>query len=65
MTQYESLINFEFNIQVFDRGLKAIPLSVDLWVHYMNYIKSAYENDPDVIRSKYKDAIEACGMEFR
>jgi hypothetical protein len=57
--------NSQFTIQVFDRGLKAIPLSVDLWVHYLNYIKTAYETDPELIRTKYKDAIDACGMEFR
>ncbi|XP_060881476.1 pre-mRNA-processing factor 39 [Metopolophium dirhodum] len=51
--------------KVFDRGLKAIPLSVDLWIHYMGYMKSAYPDDEDMIREQFERAVEACGIEFR
>ncbi|XP_050429270.1 pre-mRNA-processing factor 39-like [Adelges cooleyi] len=51
--------------KVFDRGLKAIPLSVDLWIHYMGYMKSAYPDDQDMIREQFERAIESCGIEFR
>ena len=51
--------------QVFDRGLKAIPLSVDLWIHYLSYMKSAYPDDEDLIREQFEKAVEACGIEFR
>ncbi|VVC31593.1 Tetratricopeptide-like helical domain,HAT (Half-A-TPR) repeat [Cinara cedri] len=51
--------------KVFDRGLKAIPLSVDLWIHYMGYMKSAYPDDEEMIREQFERAVDACGIEFR
>lgn len=39
--------------QVFERGLKAIPLSVDLWLHYISFYTtefSAEENAEDKLR---------------
>ena len=26
--------------QIFEEGTKAIPLSVDLWIHYINFYKT-------------------------
>ncbi|XP_012255089.1 pre-mRNA-processing factor 39 [Athalia rosae] len=51
--------------KVFDQGLKAISLSVDLWLHYINHCKSVYEHDEEKLREQYERAIEACGLEFR
>nr|CAD7593643.1 unnamed protein product [Timema genevievae] len=51
--------------EVFERGLKAIPLSVDLWIHYLNYCKAAYADNEDHLRTQFEKAISACGMEFR
>ncbi|XP_044744109.1 pre-mRNA-processing factor 39 isoform X2 [Coccinella septempunctata] len=51
--------------EVFERGLKAIPLSVDLWIHYLNYVKSSRQDDEDYVRSQFERAISACGLEFR
>ncbi|XP_033299623.1 pre-mRNA-processing factor 39 [Bombus bifarius] len=54
------------NVQrVFDQGLKAISLSVDLWLHYINHCKTVYEKDEEKLREQYERAIEACGLEFR
>ncbi|XP_034939966.1 pre-mRNA-processing factor 39 [Chelonus insularis] len=54
------------NVQlVFDKGLKAISLSVDLWLHYINHCKTVYEKDEDKMREQYERAIDACGLEFR
>ncbi|XP_057337807.1 pre-mRNA-processing factor 39 isoform X2 [Microplitis mediator] len=54
------------NVQtVFDNGLKAISLSVDLWLHYINHCKSMYEENEEKMRPEYERAIEACGLEFR
>lgn len=50
---------------MFERGLKAIPLSVDLWVHYINYCKGVRPDDKEFLRSQYERAINACGLEFR
>jgi len=52
---------------VFERGIGAIPLSTDLWVHYLNYVKTAqeYKENKDFIRAQYERAVEACGREWR
>ncbi|XP_013170779.1 PREDICTED: pre-mRNA-processing factor 39 isoform X1 [Papilio xuthus] len=52
-------------LEVLERGLKAIPLSVDLWIHYLNHIKATRSEDLPYVRSQYERAIEACGLEFR
>lgn len=51
--------------EVFLRGLKAIPLSIDLWINYLNYCKTQYKDDENHIRDEYNRAIETCGLEFR
>lgn len=43
--------------QVLERGLKAIPLSVDLWIHYLNHIKATRTEDHAFIRAQYERAI--------
>lgn len=50
---------------VFQRGLRAIPLSVDLWIHYMTYLKTHHADDVDRIRSKFEEGLEMCGLEYR
>lgn len=50
---------------VFQRGLNAIPLSVDLWIHYMTYLKTHHTDDVDHIRSKFEKGLEMCGLEYR
>nr|CAI5817395.1 unnamed protein product [Callosobruchus analis] len=51
--------------EVFERGLKAIPLSVDLWLHYLTYVKQSRADDEEYIRSQFERALAACGLEFR
>ncbi|XP_061609529.1 pre-mRNA-processing factor 39 isoform X2 [Phyllopteryx taeniolatus] len=55
--------------EVYRRGLQAIPLSVDLWLHYMTYIKENSDtNDPETegrIRAAYEHAVLAAGTDFR
>lgn len=58
-------MNYESLPQVFDQGLKAISLSVDLWLHYINHCKTVYEKDEEKLREQYERAIQACGLEFR
>jgi len=52
---------------VFTRGMKAIPLSVDLWLHYINYVKTADQSkdDNEYISQQYDRAVEACGKDFK
>ena len=51
--------------EVFERGLKAIPLSVDLWIHYLTYVRTTRADDEEFIRSQFERALSACGLEFR
>ncbi|KAK0138340.1 Pre-mRNA-processing factor 39 [Merluccius polli] len=55
--------------EVYRRGLQAIPLSVDLWLHYLSFIKeNADPADPETegrIRSAYEHAVLAAGTDFR
>lgn len=51
--------------EVFERGLKAIPLSVDLWIHFLAHVKANYTDDEPFIRTQFERAIDACGLEFR
>ncbi|XP_062324560.1 pre-mRNA-processing factor 39 [Osmerus eperlanus] len=55
--------------EVYRRGVQAIPLSVDLWLHYLSFIKeNADTSDPDLeerIRAAYEHAVLAAGTDFR
>lgn len=51
--------------KVFERGLNAIPLSVDLWIHYLTHVKQANHENRAYIRTQFERALEACGLEFR
>lgn len=65
---YKKHNKFEEAIEVYERGVNAIPLSVDLWLAYINFYKEC-QNDAEDSRSKinqlYEKAVEACGLEFR
>ncbi|KAG7258947.1 hypothetical protein CRUP_035686 [Coryphaenoides rupestris] len=55
--------------EVYRHGLQAIPLSVDLWLHYLSFIKeNADPTDPETegrIRAAYEHAVMAAGTDFR
>ncbi|TRY76315.1 hypothetical protein TCAL_12029 [Tigriopus californicus] len=51
--------------RVFDQGLKAIPLSADLWLHYLNHIKVEEKDRPEFVRAQFERAVAACGREWR
>ncbi|KAJ7345350.1 hypothetical protein JRQ81_001300 [Phrynocephalus forsythii] len=55
--------------KVYRRGLQAIPLSVDLWIHYINFLKETLDSsDPETvgtIRGTYEHAVLAAGTDFR
>eukprot|EP00092_Neocalanus_flemingeri_P037907 GFUD01041262.1.p1 GENE.GFUD01041262.1~~GFUD01041262.1.p1 ORF type:complete len:747 (+),score=270.92 GFUD01041262.1:56-2296(+) len=52
-------------MEVFDQGTAAIPLSADLWIHYMNHCKTVRKEDAAFIRSQYERAMSECGREWR
>lgn len=37
-------------IAVYERGVAATPYSIDIWVHYNNFLKSLPDTSPDSIR---------------
>ncbi|XP_069738450.1 pre-mRNA-processing factor 39-like [Phaenicophaeus curvirostris] len=55
--------------EVFERGLQSIPLSMDLWIHYISYLQSTLDmNVPESIqkiRGVFEAAVAAAGMDFR
>ncbi|XP_041814326.1 pre-mRNA-processing factor 39 isoform X2 [Chelmon rostratus] len=61
--------NIQVAEEVYRRGLQAIPLSVDLWLHYLTYIKENSDpSDPETegrIRAAYNHAVLAAGTDFR
>ncbi|KAI3351674.1 hypothetical protein L3Q82_020514, partial [Scortum barcoo] len=50
------------------QGLQAIPLSVDLWIHYINLLLGTLDmnlpESPVRIRSVFEDAVVAAGLDF-
>ncbi|XP_056619962.1 pre-mRNA-processing factor 39 isoform X2 [Triplophysa dalaica] len=55
--------------EVYRRGLQAIPLSVDLWLHYITFLRENQDNSDgeaeNRIRASYEHAVLACGTDFR
>uniref|UniRef100_A0A8D1R3F9 Pre-mRNA processing factor 39 n=1 Tax=Sus scrofa TaxID=9823 RepID=A0A8D1R3F9_PIG len=55
--------------EVYRRGLQAIPLSVDLWIHYINFLKETLDpGDPETtstIKGTFEHAVLAAGTDFR
>ncbi|XP_054647852.1 pre-mRNA-processing factor 39 isoform X2 [Dunckerocampus dactyliophorus] len=50
------------------QGLHSIPLSVDLWIHYINLLLGTLDmnliESPKRIRSVFEDAVVAAGLDF-
>ncbi|XP_061644181.1 pre-mRNA-processing factor 39 isoform X2 [Phyllopteryx taeniolatus] len=50
------------------QGLQSIPLSVDLWIHYINLLLGTLDmnlpESPKHIRSVFEDAVVAAGLDF-
>ncbi|KAM9704538.1 pre-mRNA-processing factor 39 [Menidia menidia] len=61
--------NIQVAEEVYRRGLQAIPLSVDLWLHYLTFIKENSDlTDPATeghIRASYEHSVLAAGTDFR
>jgi pre-mRNA-processing factor 39 len=45
--------------------LTAVPLSVDLWLHYLNYCRVHHAAQESFVREQFERAISVCGLEFR
>ncbi|XP_022800433.1 pre-mRNA-processing factor 39-like isoform X2 [Stylophora pistillata] len=54
--------------EVFEGAISSIPLSVDLWVHYLNFASQTTKGQidgPEVMRSLFERAVSSAGEEFR
>ncbi|XP_029454333.1 pre-mRNA-processing factor 39 [Rhinatrema bivittatum] len=61
--------NLKQSEEVYRRGLQAIPLSVDLWIHYINFLKETLDpNNPEsnnILRGTFEHGVLAAGTDFR
>ncbi|XP_076874044.1 pre-mRNA-processing factor 39 [Brachyhypopomus gauderio] len=55
--------------EVYRRGLQAIPLSVDLWLHYITFLRENQDTSDgeaeNRVRAAYEHAVLAAGTDFR
>ncbi|XP_064490034.1 pre-mRNA-processing factor 39-like isoform X2 [Ornithodoros turicata] len=54
--------------ETFERGVAAIPLSVDLWIHYINFVKTHFKDEDYYyvkVKNLFERAIESSGQDFR
>lgn len=63
--QMKKLVSPEACNEIFEEGVKAIPLSVDLWTYFIHFIAEWKQEDSSAIRLIYQRAVDACGKEFR
>jgi pre-mRNA-processing factor 39 len=57
-------------LAIFERGVVAIALSVDLWIHFLNYLMNNLHKERTTegmaaVRTVFERAIDACGLEFK
>ncbi|KAL4126695.1 hypothetical protein QTP88_010904 [Uroleucon formosanum] len=53
----------EFEI-VLENGLSAIPISVDLWIYYMTYLRTERYNETSHIRNEFERSLQFCGLDY-
>ncbi|XP_053576082.1 uncharacterized protein LOC128665868 isoform X2 [Bombina bombina] len=55
--------------EVFNQGLQSIPISVDLWIHYINYQREHLDmtlpESVEKLRKLFKSSVANAGMEYR
>ncbi|XP_053305398.1 pre-mRNA-processing factor 39-like [Spea bombifrons] len=55
--------------EVYGRALQAIPLSVDLWIHYITHLNNTLDmtltESVEKLRRTFQEAVNAAGLEFR
>nr|XP_037272343.1 pre-mRNA-processing factor 39-like isoform X2 [Rhipicephalus microplus] len=64
----KKLCSIEKAEQTFERGVAAIPLSVDLWIHYINFVKLHFKDEEGYyakVKNLFERAIESSGQDFR
>ncbi|CAH1793220.1 unnamed protein product [Owenia fusiformis] len=62
--------NVQVAQEVYEKAVRAIPLSADLWLHYVTFLSTRLEEEgidsaEIQVRELYERAIETCGGDFR
>ncbi|CAB4053989.1 PRPF39 [Lepeophtheirus salmonis] len=60
--------NWERSLAILHRGLEAIPLSVDLWITYLELYRKLYKHHDkfdELFRDKCENAITSVGLEYK
>lgn len=60
--------NLDRVLQIFQNGVKSISVSIDLWVHYLNFYIHQNRDRPNgesEIRKLFNSAIETAGLDFK
>eukprot|EP00238_Polyblepharides_amylifera_P000598 CAMPEP_0196571348 /NCGR_PEP_ID=MMETSP1081-20130531/1521_1 /TAXON_ID=36882 /ORGANISM="Pyramimonas amylifera, Strain CCMP720" /LENGTH=772 /DNA_ID=CAMNT_0041888251 /DNA_START=88 /DNA_END=2406 /DNA_ORIENTATION=- len=60
---YKASGDYEATVGVYERGVAAIPYSVDLWLHYCNYYLDL-ATDPSAVRSLFERGLAYVGTDF-
>ncbi|CAI6353536.1 unnamed protein product [Macrosiphum euphorbiae] len=50
--------------KVLEDGLIAIPISVDLWIYYMTYLKTERPAEVVHIRNEFERSLNLCGLDY-
>jgi len=64
------LVDKRAAVEVYKRGTQSIPLSIDLWISYVSYLKSVMETgdmeeNQKHVREVYEEAIKQAGLDMR
>jgi len=51
--------------KVLENSLSAIPISVDLWIYYMTYLRTERYDEEYYIRNEFERSLELCGLDYR
>lgn len=50
--------------KVIKNGLIAIPISVDLWIYYMTYLRTERSDEVEHIRNEFERSLKLCGLDY-
>jgi len=50
--------------KVLENSLNAIPISVDLWIYYMTYLRTERYDEEHHIRNEFERSLNLCGLDY-
>lgn len=50
--------------KVLENSLSAIPISVDLWIYYMTYLRTERYDEEHHIRNEFERSLKLCGLDY-